>query len=377
MKPGELAHTRCDRATQVARREAERTVRKRVLAFTRVVRFTGRTLPEASELLGLKDNTLRDWRYKWVDEGLPVRKVGRPRADLPRDVYETIMVLFTLTGGGVSYPLLRQLFPTEKPAALREIHERYARSLRRAKRLSLATLSWNFVGRTWAMDFFYAFEGKPIDNRFPFVLVVRDLASGAVLLALPCLDRAHTNVTRALRALFAEYGPPLVLKSDNEFDSREMAALLQTNRVTHLLSPPVLPQYNGAIEAGMGSLRTYTYYEAAVHDHPEEWSSNDIEAGRLRANELARPNGFQGASPGERFDSRVAISEEERAAFEAALQKREAQVRADHGYLPLIPLQRQEYNAVRRTAIALALVDRSILQIRRRRFTPPFTLRFS
>jgi len=220
VKPGELAHTRCDRVLQDARREAERTVRKRVLAFARVVRFSGRTLGEVSELLGLKDNTLQDWRREWQDEHLPALKLGRPRADLPRDVYETIMVLFTLTGGGVSYPLLRELFPTEKPAALREIHERYARSLRRAKRLSLATLRWNFVGRTWAMDFFYAFAGKPIDNRFPFVLVVRDLASGAVLLALPCLDREQTNVVRALRALFAEHGAPLVLKSDNEFRIR-------------------------------------------------------------------------------------------------------------------------------------------------------------
>jgi hypothetical protein len=271
VKPGELAHTRCDRATQVARREAERTVRKRVLAFARVVRFTGRTLPQASALLGLKDNTLRDWRYKWADDGLPVRKVGRPRADLPPDVYEVIVALFTIAGGGI--------------------------------------------------------------------------------------------MGMALRFLFAEHGTPLVLKTDNEFDADELIAFLGQNRVTQLLSPPEFPRYNGAIEAGIGSLKTHIYYEAAVHGHPEEWSSNDVEAGRLRANELARPNGFQGASPGQRFDSRSPISEEERAAFEAAVQKSEAAVLAKRGLLPFAPLERREYNAVRRTAIALALVDRSILQI--------------
>ncbi len=111
-------------------------------------------------------------------------------------------------------------------------------------------------------------------------------------------------------------------------------------------------------------------------DPGTETSSNDIEAGRLRANELARPYGFQGASPGQRFASRSPISEEERAAFEAAVQKRFAGVLAKQGLLPFAPLTRQERNAVRRAAIALALVDRGILQIRRRRFTPPFTLRF-
>jgi hypothetical protein len=351
-------------------------VRKRVLAFARVMRFTGRTLGEASELLGLKDNTLRDWRYEWADQGLPIRKRGRPRADLPFDVYETIRALFTIAGGGVTLALLRKLFPYEKPAALRAVHERFTKLGRRAKRLSLLTLRWNFVGRTWAMDFFYALKGKPIDNRYPYVLVVRDLASGAVLLALPCMDRAAGTVVMALRYLFFAYGPPLVLKTDNEFDADELIALLEQNRVTYLLSPPEFPRYNGAIEAGIGSLKTHIYYEAAVHGHPEEWSSNDVEAGRLRANELARPNGFQGASPGERFDSRITIPEEERAAFEAALQKCEADVRSEYGLLPIVPLQRREYNAVRRTAIALALVDRGILQIRRRRFTPPFRLWF-
>lgn len=377
MKPGELAHTRCDRATQELRREAERTVRKRVLAFARVVRFTGRSLPEASELLGLKDNTLRDWRCKWVDDGLPVRKVGRPRVDLPRDVYETIVALFTVAGGGISYPLLRALFPFEKPTALKDIHHRFTQLGRRAKRLSLLTLRWNHVGSVWAMDFFYALKHKPIDNRYKYVLVVRDLVSGAELLALPCLERSAASIVMALRYLFAEHGAPLVLKTDNEFDADELTAFLEQNRVTHLLSPPEFPRYNGAIEAGIGSLKTHIYYEAAVHGHPEEWSSNDVEAGRLRANELARPNGFQGASPGQRFDSRSPISQEERAAFEAAVQKCEAAVLAERGLLPFAPLKRQERNAVRRTAIALALVDRSILQVRRRRFTPPFRLRFS
>jgi transposase InsO family protein len=377
VKPGAQSHTRCDLPTQEARRHAEHTVRKRALAFIRVVRFTGGTPAQAADLIGLKPGTLTEWRREMSSGRLGPRKLGRPRVKLSRDVHEVVMALFIVAGGGINYPLLRSLFPFEKPAALKETHQRFTRLGRRAKRLSLATLRWNRVGRVWAMDFFYALDGKPIDNRYKYVLVVRDLVSGAVLLALPCMDRSAASVILALRYLFAAYGPPLVLKTDNEFDADSMVEFLAHNRVTHLLSPPEFPRYNGAIEAGIGSLKTHVYYEAAVHGHPEEWSSNDVEAGRLRANELARPNGFFGASPGRRFDSRRTISEEERAAFEAALQKQEAEVLAQRGLLPFAPLQRQERNAVRRAAIALALVDQSILQIRRRRFTPPFKLRFS
>ncbi len=376
MKPGAKSHTRCELPTQEARRGAERTVRKRALAFARMVRFSGGTPSRAAELLGIKDATLRDWKRDWRSDHLATHKRGRDRARLSPDVYDVIVALFTVAGGGINYALLRALFPFEKPAALKVVHQRFTQLGRRAKRLSLATLRWNRVGSVWAMDFFYALKNKPIDNRYKYVLVVRDLVSGAVLLALPCDNRSAAGVIVALRHLFAAFGPPLVLKSDNEFDADEIVEFLAQNRVTHLLSPPEFPRYNGAIEAGIGSLKTHVYYEAAVHGHPEEWSSNDIEAGRLRANELARPYGFQGASPGQRFASRSPISEEERAAFEAAVQKRFAGVLAKQGLLPFAPLTRQERNAVRRAAIALALVDRGILQIRRRRFTPPFTLRF-
>lgn len=376
MKSGASSHTRCDLPTQEARRTAERSVRKRALAFARVVRFTGGRPGQAADLLGLKPDTLTEWRRDWKRDRLAPLKRGRPRAELPPDVYETILALFTVAGGGISYALLRELFPYEKPAALKQTHHRFTQLGRRAKRLSLATLRWNGVGRVWAMDFFYALEGKPIDNRYRYVLAVRDLASGAVLLALPCENREMKGVIGALRFLFTVYGAPLALKSDNEFDADEVAEFLAAHRVAHLLSPPEFPRYNGAIEAGIGSLKTHVYYEAAAHGHPEEWSSNDIEAGRLRANHLARPYGFQGASPQQRFDSRSPISEKERAAFEAAVERGEAKARAERGFLPLLPLSRKEHNAVRRTAIALALVDQSILQIRRRRFTPPFTLRF-
>ena len=211
----------------------------------------------------------------------------------------------------------------------------------------------------------------------PTFPVVRDLASGYQLLALPTRDREALTVVSALRFLFAAYGPPLVLKSDNEFDAEPIAEVLARNRVCHLLSPPEFPRYNGAIEAGIGCLKTRIFYEAARHDRPMRWTCDDLEAGLLQSNELSRPNGHLEPNPDERWAGRVPIQEEERAAFQAAVQKREADALKRLGFLPGIELSRRDRHAVRRLALALALVDRrAIFQVRRRRFTPPFRLRF-
>ena len=120
-----------------------------------------------------------------------------------------------------------------------------------------------------------------------------------------------------------------------------------------------------------------TIFEAARYDRPNDWTCNDVEAGRLRTNELSRPFGPLGPSPDQRWDGRVPIQEEERAAFRAALQKREADATKRLGFLPGIELTRRDRRAVRRLALALALVDQGFLQVRRRRFAPPFRLRFA
>ena len=54
-----------------------------------------------------------------------------------------------------------------------------------------------------------------MDHKYDYILSVRDLASG-VQLAWQPIRRADADTTIALLSrLFAEHGPPLVLKSDN------------------------------------------------------------------------------------------------------------------------------------------------------------------
>ena len=70
-------------------------------------------------------------------------------------------------------------------------------------------------------------------------------------------------------AVFAEHGPPLVLKSDNgsHFTGGNFPDLLAAHRVEHLLSPPYWPRYNGAVEAGIHALK-----DRYVLVHGERWA---------------------------------------------------------------------------------------------------------
>jgi hypothetical protein len=67
--------------------------------------------------------------------------------------------------------------------------------------------------------------------------------------------------------------------------------------VHHLRSPPERPEYNGACEAGIGSMKTRTHHQAALRDCSGQWSSDDAEAARCQANETARPWGASEPTP--------------------------------------------------------------------------------
>jgi hypothetical protein len=199
---------------------------------------------------------------------------------------------------------------------------------------------------------------------------VRDLASGCALLWLPIESKEGLNVVRALKYLFHLYGAPLVLKSDNEaaLDTSDIRQLLKTWGVTHLLSPRYFPRYNGSCEAGIGTLKTYTYHEAARRDRPMRWSCDDVEAGRLRANVCARPNGQGGPSADRCWMERVPLSHDARADFLARLQQERQERQCEQ-------LEGDDRATAERKAVAAALVAFGYLLIRRRVFSAPFKTR--
>ena len=131
-----------------------------------------------------------------------------------------------LMGPGLGVPTLQKLFPEATRRELEDLARRYRDVYRQRNRDWGCSLRWIRPGAVWAMDF--TEPPLPVDDQFGKILVVRDLASGNSLAALPTEEATGTVAADALRALFMAHGAPLVLKSDNgsHFVNDDVEALL-------------------------------------------------------------------------------------------------------------------------------------------------------
>src|SRR5581483_8822513 len=96
-------------------------------------------------------------------------------------------------------------------------------------------------------------------------------------------------------------------------------AFLHQAGVLALYSPPRTPRYNGAIEAGIGSLKTRTETHASRHGRPGQWTSDDVAAAQEEANATARPQGPTGPTPEESWQGRRRLTSTERACLQEAV----------------------------------------------------------
>ena len=353
---------------QEARRELERTMRRRAVAVTRWMGRAGLDVPEVSELLGMSERTLREWKTGWETDRLKAKPVGRPA--YRADGAERQAIVAALGAGGPGLPLgtLQELFPKASRRELEGILDGYRDDWAKRNEKVVMALRWKKTGRVWAMD--YTEPPLPVEGRFPYILVIRDLVSGYLPLALPCVE-ATAEVTRgALEAVIKEFDAPLVLKSDNgsHFTAKEIRDLLPERGIVHLVSPPGTPRYNGAIEAGIGSLKTRAHFESARRDRPGEWTCDDVEKARQDANNYGRPRGFEGDSPAQMwYYDRDPVGDLEREAFRSLVEELREKVRQERGVLPVVPLQDREQDSIDRVAISRALVALGYLVYRRRR----------
>jgi transposase InsO family protein len=358
-------------AAQKARRELERTVRTEVVAFARWMHRGPMTLCLAARCLGLSATTVAMWQLGWENGRLRVEPRGRPAQRADRETRDGVIALFQLMGPGIGLSVLQEFFPGVARRELEELQRRYRDAHLKKTRALIHALVWQRVGAVWAMD--HTEPPCAVDGIYRSILVVRDLSSGMQLLALPVETETAQETVAALRALFVEHGPPLVVKSDNgsALVADEVERFLERRGVCHLLSPPRLPSYNGACEAGIGSLKTRAHHESARNDRPGEWTCDDVEGARLMANETARPGGFHAPTPNERWRIRLLVSVQEREAFRATVEALRADARNELGCLPGIAIGTASRAAVDRRAITRALVARGILKFRRRRITLP------
>jgi hypothetical protein len=181
------------------------------------------------------------------------------------------------------------------------------------------------------------------------------------------MDESAPTAVAALETLFREHGAPLVLKSDNgsAFIAKETQRLLDNWRIWHLRSPPEWPEYNGAFEAGIGSMKTRTHHESSRGGHSGEWTCDDVEAARLQANQTGRPMGLHGPTPQEAWDRRIRVTLRQRRSFAAAVRELEAKARREQGLPVGSLLNSAAQAAVWRIAIPRALAGCGFLEFRR------------
>ena len=292
-----------------------------------------------------------------------------------RDLRNAILSLFGEVGPEITEAQLLEYFPEVSRAELRELKRRYRAAWRRGDATYVYALLWASAGSVWAID--HTQPPVPVDGIFPRILVVRDLASGKQLAALPVEGEDAEETVDLLRALIRQHGAPLVLKSDNgsAFKADMTRKLLEKHGILPLYSPPRFPQYNGAVESGIGSLKTHAHRESARHGRPGEWTCDDVEAARLRGNELGRPHGIDRHTPDEIWADRMVVSEGERAHVRKLVDEERRKEESCQGILPLIGPTPTQREAIDRYAISRVLSRCGYLHIRRRRITPPVSRR--
>jgi transposase InsO family protein len=360
-------------AWQAPQRQREQALRVHVAGLYSWAHAQGQRQCDLAAALGLAPRTLRDWCTLTVAGAAAC--LGRPVFRSPCAERNAVIALLDELGPRIGVPTLRDCFPQLPRAELADLLRRYRRVWRQRYHQSLHVLHWQRVGAVWAMDF--AEAPDPIDGLYPYLLAVRDLASGRSLLWLPLASASAAETIPALEPLFVQHGAPLVLKTDNgsPFLAAETAAFFSLWGVAQLFSPPYVPSYNGAIEAGIGSLKTRTDQHASRQGHPAQWNWDDAAAAQAEANATARPHGANGPTPDDAWSARCPLTDAERALFGAAVAQHREDVRRQGGWCDATELASAEARAIDRQAISRALVEHGFLLYRRRRIPLPFPKR--
>jgi hypothetical protein len=332
----------------------------------------GHSFLEIANRLNLSPRTLRSWCADLKGGCAQAVPLGRPTVRSPRDERSAVLAILDELGPATGLPTLRACFPFMARAELEDLLRRYRCDWQRRHQHAPHILRWLTPGAVWAIDFSQPTQW--IDGHDRYLLAVRDLASGQQLLWLPVFCADSDVVMAALRSLFAQHGAPLVLKTDNgsPFGAGATQDFLRQILVLCLFSPPRTPRYNGAIEAGIGSLKMRTENRATFLGHPGYWTTDDVAFAQAQANSDARPLGLNGPSPETLWQGRPGITTAQRDTFRAAVSHLRQEAIAREGTLPdCLSITRQRL--IDRDAIGRALVEHGYLLFSRRRLPLPLS----
>lgn len=289
-------------------------------ARCRAVQFC--QLPDAScshaaRQLGIAPRTLRHWKLQQERADWEPRPLGRPPKESSLELRREAWSLLQREGPvGVATLQAELGMPRSELIDLRRDYQDWHRA---KYRMGQQHLKWKCPGSVWAID--HTKPPAPVDGRFPYILSVRDLASGLELAWQPVTDYTAETTIAVVGSLFAQHGAPLVMKSDNgpAFKSQEWFALLAAWWITPLLSPPYAPWYNGSCERGIGAMKIRTSFFAARYGRLGYWTRADLDDAERQANRLHRPEHRPNATAQQVWDARAAIGDQMRTAFDQAL----------------------------------------------------------
>jgi hypothetical protein len=349
---------------QQSRRATEQGARCAVVGACATSRSKCLPVIGVARCLGLSERTLRHWRGTLKEESRLRGRPPRPASPAERnEVYRFLQA----RGAGTPLAALRAAFPALRRVDLAEVLRRYRRLVQRRRERRQSRLTWTRIGAVWAADF--KERREPIEGRYGWLLSIKDLASRQQLAWEPLVEATATAVASIYRQLFAQHGPPLVLKSDNggPFKADLTKACLARQQVIPLYSPKRRPSYNGGVERANGQLHGYQQALAEFRGRGDAPTRADA-AGALRlANELARPAGWLGPTADQLWQARAALHPEERREFWAAVNENRTQVRAEWDLGPEDTLTHDQAAAVDRRAVRDVLVERGLLRIEPRR----------
>jgi hypothetical protein len=299
----------------------EASLRRRALAALRRGRAAGDEARHVAAALGLDPERLRAWQHEHderVRTGLRPAPLGRKPLSCDPTTATEMRHHLAVFGPGVGTRELHREFPDVSYRDCAHIAWRFRRDLKdQFEECEMTACTWTTPGTVWAADVWQ--PALPVDGQYPYILDVRDLASGCMLESMP-LERCTVElVSGTLERLYSTLGAPLAIKTDNgsEFVGEGSAEMHDDWGVEQLRSPPYLPSYNGACEAGHGSIRYRAEMLARRDGRPGRWSLDHLEGARAWANDLVPPH--RGGRPLDLFATRARITAEQRASFRDAV----------------------------------------------------------
>jgi hypothetical protein len=152
--------------------------------------------------------------------------------------------------------------------------------------------------------------------------------------------------------------------------TEKTTSFLAALQVQVLFSPAYTPRYNGAIEAGIGWLKTRTRRLAAGRGHAAEWTCDDVGAARWEANTLSHPFDDNGPTPDERSRQRQRVTDEERRRFDETLTAKRAEMEREQASATEGASSNMTKAKRQREAISRVLVDLGYLEYTTRRILP-------